>query len=200
MSVRCKSIVVCIAAATFVASCLAESNRRCPAGQVWSGEACVVHAYCKDGTPWVPGSPCPAGSAALLPQPGVALPKKNVGLACSRQTQFSIQRGEKGSAPGRVLVVSDGKVDELFERYVDDARRSSIELDLKQLRLVFVDKESGYLELLAPRLGVQELFRLSTPRALWLKKLQGRWAQRVLNAESEAVKRRADLICGTSSK
>lgn len=174
-------------------SLLAQANvPACPAGQIWSGEACVVHFYCKDGRPLLPGKKC---NQASVRSPDISVPlPQGEDLPCSRKAQFFNHK--LGGPELRTVIFSNGAADRLFERYVLESGEAGVKVDLRKIRVIFFEKTRGRLVLDAPRLKLGEMFKFLTPRKLWSQELKGLWAQKIIDPQREAMRLKADLICG----
>jgi hypothetical protein len=161
---------------------------------VWSGEHCAYKNYCEDGTPLLPGKTCPPSVIRLNPK------KPNAGIempggappACSRMTSFFRQN----SSSGRLLLMSNGSAQGMFERYIADAKREKIDLSLSSLTVILVKPSGARLTLDAPRLQIGQMFKGLTVRQLWLRQLKDLSAAKIRNGEGEASRLSADFICG----
>lgn len=173
---------------------------QCPPGQIWSGETCVIHYYCKNGQPLLPGGSCGKPSSnepnQRPPNSGVMLPHLEE-PPCSRKAQFF--KRVRAAPKGRTVLLSNGSAETLFERYVEDSGTANTDLELKHLRIVLVERTRGYVILVAPRLKIGEMFKFLTPHRLWLRELKGLWAKKILNPEREALRLQADLVCGPNT-
>jgi hypothetical protein len=151
------------------------------------GKNCEYINLCPDGRP--PRKVRPNGEPTCervgeLPPP----PKRR----CEQHAVFA-----KKQTVGRRILVVNGKVDALIERYTKDAEKRSVQIDWRNSEVIYVISNQR-LATLKVQPGLMKQIIGVDPIAATLEAAGGLVSHQLTTAELVANQRKYDVICGTT--
>jgi hypothetical protein len=97
-----------------------------------------------------------------------------------------------------VLLVS-GDASTLFARYLGEAEKKGLRLDLEALSIIYYDQGAERRELeagVSVKMGLGQLLANMTMEQVWKHALRGRTAGDLPDPEGEGLRIGADVVCG----
>lgn len=198
-----------------------QGEGRCPEpGMVWGGDRCIYRQTCEDGRAKVNGECidiCWDGRDARAedcrgrPDPVVQeeprellqpIPPPKPELDCSFEVFLGVESLDIEQQTRRVLM-SNGDVESLLNRYLDFAKKKGIDVGVQDLVLLFVETVDGRAENVEIRgseefdLDIGKVIIGHTPKSWALQSLRGRRADAIPRCREFAAQTGADdIVCG----
>lgn len=166
----------------------------CPRGMARGGKDCEYINLCPDGRP--PRKVHPTGEPTCRRIIDAPPPPKR---RCEHQTVFAKGAGAKrtiGQLEGRRILVVNGPVDALIERYVKHAEKSGVRIDWKISEVIYV--RSNHLVTLKVQPGLMKQIVGVDPVMATLEAASRVVSHQLSGAELVASLRKYDVICGGS--